>query len=638
MNKKRRMAVRISIGFKLMVLLPAAILIAVAIVGMVFVHSAEDALKNRILRSLDAVATAKARRITSLVEQDFERVALIASRTRMRECLLAIQEGAPNTDQLTTEMAQSLHDALHSLEFLQEVSVADATGRVVASTNPSLIGEDLSHAPWFSQAKSSFSLVNVEYRATGLTYDMAAPLRNPKERATLGVIVVRIGLRRLAEVLADRTGLGATGEFILAKRTGDKAEMVGPLRHALPPDATRFLPLDSAIFPPLLLAIEHKEGITVAKDYRGVEVLAAFRHVPVGDWGLVAKIDTQEAFQPIHALRKKVALLGTLLAGIGAFFAYLASRFVSQPIRELQNGVTRIADGQLDYRLNVRSHDEIGELGLAFNQMAARLEKDSANRKQAEEEREQLIAKLEAQNSELDRFTYTVSHDLKSPLITIQGYVGMLLEDLSESDNSSARSDLACISKAADKMGSLLKNLLELSRLGRFANPPELVSLKELANEALELVHGKLEQRGVEIHVHQDLPEVYGDRTRLLQVLQNLIDNAVKYMGDEPEPRIEIGKRQDQRENVFFIRDNGIGIDSLHCERIFELFDQLNPREEGSGIGLALVRRIIQLHGGRIWVESDGDGRGSTFCFTVSASPEMDQLPQEASATTGSQE
>ena len=249
---------------------------------------------------------------------------------------------------------------------------------------------------------------------------------------------------------------------------------------------------------------------------------------------------------------------------------------------------------------------------------------DITAHKRAEQEREKLIARLEAQNAELERFTYTVSHDLKSPLITIKGYLGILSEDLAETDAEFVREDLARISNAADKMGHLLEDLLELSRIGRLMNPPEVVPMGELVADALALLQGPLEDKGVKTVVHPELPAVRGDRTRLLEVLQNLIDNAVKYMGDQAQPRIEIGVRQEGNEAVCFVRDNGIGIEPRFHQKVFGLFDQLDPSAGGTGIGLALVKRIVEVHGGRIWIESKGVGHGSTFCFTIPSRPESE--------------
>ena len=121
----------------------------------------------------------------------------------------------------------------------------------------------------------------------------------------------------------------------------------------------------------------------------------------------------------------------------------------------------------------------------------------------------------------------------------------------------------------------------------------------------------------IQVDVEKDLPIVMGDRPRLVEVMQNLIDNAAKFMGDQPAPLIEIGAQKYGNEHAFFVRDNGIGISASYHERIFGLFDKLDPRSEGTGVGLALAKRIVEVHGGRIWVESEGKGKGSMFCFTL---------------------
>lgn len=242
---------------------------------------------------------------------------------------------------------------------------------------------------------------------------------------------------------------------------------------------------------------------------------------------------------------------------------------------------------------------------------------DITERKRAEADREELIQQLEAQNAELERFTYTVSHDLKSPLITIKGFLGIMADDLKEGDVEAVVDGLRRIASAADKMDELLKDLLELSRIGRIVNRSARVSIGQLAEDAVEIVRGQIDGKGVQVRIASNLPTAYGDPVRLLEVLQNLIDNAVKYMGDVADPVVEIGCRGDAGEAVCYVRDNGVGIDPNHLERIFELFQQLDPNVEGSGIGLALVKRIVELHNGRIWFESEGLGHGSTCCFTL---------------------
>ncbi len=259
----------------------------------------------------------------------------------------------------------------------------------------------------------------------------------------------------------------------------------------------------------------------------------------------------------------------------------------------------------------------------------------------SEAERQALIRQLEEKNDELKRYTYTVSHDLKSPLITIQGFLGLIERSAREGKLERLRSDMARIDGAVEKMRELLDNLLQLSRVGRMVNPPVHASFSDLAREAAKIVLRSSAEQPVEVEIAPDLPPVYGDRPRLVQVLFHLLENAVKFIGDPDAPRIEIGCRQEAggpgsgepgepgeaasgpqgRTPVFYVRDNGIGVDPRFHEKIFGLFDQLEKSTPGTGIGLTLVKRIVELHDGRVWIESEGEGKGSCFCLTLPAAP-----------------
>lgn len=230
--------------------------------------------------------------------------------------------------------------------------------------------------------------------------------------------------------------------------------------------------------------------------------------------------------------------------------------------------------------------------------------------------RQRLIQELESQKAELERFTYTVSHDLKSPLITIAGFLGFLEQSAHQGDTARLQADITRITAAVARMRQLLDELLELSRIGRLMNPPEQLHFAWIVAEALTLLKGRLDARKVAVCVQHDLPQVYGDPVRLREVVQNLVENAVKFLGPQPEPQICIGVREQDGEPVFYVQDNGIGIAPEYQQRIFGLFDKLDPQSEGTGVGLALVKRIVEVHGGRIWVEST-PGQGATFCFTL---------------------
>jgi PAS domain S-box-containing protein len=237
--------------------------------------------------------------------------------------------------------------------------------------------------------------------------------------------------------------------------------------------------------------------------------------------------------------------------------------------------------------------------------------------KQAEAEREALITELESKNAELEQFTYTVSHDLKSPLVTIRGFLGFLEKDALAGNMERVRSDIVRIVESTERMQTLLRDLLELSRIGRLKNPSELIPFNAIVEDALKLVEGQLVEQKPSIHTMPDMPLVYGDRLRLVEVMQNLLDNAIKFSMKADRSHIDVGLRAKDDEQVFFVRDNGIGIAPEFHDRVFGLFNKLDPTMEGTGIGLTLVKRIIEIHGGRIWIESTGNGTGATFCFTL---------------------
>lgn len=234
-----------------------------------------------------------------------------------------------------------------------------------------------------------------------------------------------------------------------------------------------------------------------------------------------------------------------------------------------------------------------------------------------------LLKELQAKNEELQNFTYTVSHDLRSPLITIAGFLGYLEQDARNGKTEKVQMDIQRLNEAVFKMQRLLRELLELSRIGRLLNPPEVAPFGEIVRDALQLLEGRLMERRIKVLVHPSLPEVHGDRVRLMEVVQNLVDNSTKYMGGQTDPQIEIGVETENETPVFFVRDNGIGIEPSQQGRVFELFTKLDANTDGTGIGLALAKRIIEVHGGRIWIESGGKNKGTAFLFTLANAPQQ---------------
>ena len=316
------------------------------------------------------------------------------------------------------------------------------------------------------------------------------------------------------------------------------------------------------------------------------------------------------------------------LVGKTCHQAYHGSDHVCDPcpsLRAIETGRRQVAEVPLTKPdkagwLELISHPMKDETGQVYG--VVEYVRDISERKAFEAEQARLINELETKNEELEQFAYTVSHDLKSPLITIKGFLGLVEQGISSGDNEGVLSDLARIKTAAEKMGRLLDELLDLSRVGRLVNPPEEASFGSLVRDAVELVSGQIMEVGVNVEINDNLPSIYGDRQRLLEVVQNLLENAIKFMGDQPEPRIEIGALMGAGHVTYYVADNGQGIDPLHQEKIFNLFDKLDRDSSGTGVGLALVKRIVETHRGWVWVESDGPGMGTVFYFTLPVKPE----------------
>ncbi len=232
-------------------------------------------------------------------------------------------------------------------------------------------------------------------------------------------------------------------------------------------------------------------------------------------------------------------------------------------------------------------------------------------------ERKRREQELADRTREMERFTYAASHDLRSPLVTVTTFLGYLKEDLASGDTGSALGDMEYIEAAAAKMGKLLDELLRLSRVGRVISNPAVTSFRQIVDEALVAVAGAIAERHVAVNIQDGDIAMFGDVPRLVEVWQNLIENAVKFMGDQAAPRIEIGFTGTGKETTFFVRDNGVGIAPQHRSRVFGMFDKLDPRSPGTGMGLALVKRIVEVHDGTITVESGDAHGGASFVFTM---------------------
>ena len=299
-------------------------------------------------------------------------------------------------------------------------------------------------------------------------------------------------------------------------------------------------------------------------------------------------------------LSNLVALI-LLILGITILF-----RGITQPLGHLVGVIEKVGQGDLTARVSSRlvdRGDEMGVLGRSFNRMSEELARSH----------EHLEDEVKARTAELEAFIYTVSHDLKSPVVSMNGMASMLKEEYGGQVDETARHYIDRIIGNANYMEELIQGLLALSRIGRMQERRELVEAKELIQNVLEILHGQLTKQNISVTVQSPLPHFMFNPIQLAQIFQNLISNATKFMGDQPHPQIEIGGRESEDEVEFYVKDNGIGIDPAYHDKIFAIFQRLHDvKVEGTGVGLPIVKKIVDLNGGRIWVESE-KGNGATF-------------------------
>ena len=236
----------------------------------------------------------------------------------------------------------------------------------------------------------------------------------------------------------------------------------------------------------------------------------------------------------------------------------------------------------------------------------------------ARDDLHRLNTDLEAANKELETFSYSVSHDLRAPLRAVDGFSSMLLEEFSPQMPPEAKLLLNNVRTSAKQMGQLIDDLLRFSSLGRQALSKRSVNISAHVHEVLEELRKKQADRRIEVRI-SELPDCVGDPSLLRQVLVNLLSNAFKFTRQREKAMIEVGCRQQGVENVYFVRDNGAGFDMRHADKLFGVFQRFHRADEfeGTGVGLSIVQRIIQRHGGRIWAEAEV-GKGATFYFTLS--------------------
>jgi signal transduction histidine kinase len=433
-----------------------------------------------------------------------------------------------------------------------------------------------------------------------------------KDGIITGFIAVRLDTEKIYALTSDYSGLGETGEILLGLKIDTDVVFANPLRHDRSAAFSKKIAIGSPLALPVQQAAQGIDGSGISTDYRGEKILAVWKYLPSSRWGLVAKIDTKEAFAPVIAVRDWTLFICIVTACAGLLAAFYVSKSIARPMQMLQKGVEIVGSGNLDFRVGMSSNDEIGRLSRAFDAMTENLKKITSSR----DELNNVTTELERSNQELQQFAYVASHDLQEPLRMVAGFTSLLERRYKDKLDQDAQEFINFAVDGAVRMQRLIDDLLAYSRVGSHHIPFEAVDCNCLLDQAISNLQVAIEESHAVI-TRGNLPTVTCNGLQMIQLFQNLISNAVKFRGAEP-PRIHIAAARRGEEWLFSCRDNGIGIDPQYHDRVFKIFQRLHSRDEyaGTGIGLALCMKIVELHKGRIWMESEL-GKGATFYFTL---------------------
>ena len=343
----------------------------------------------------------------------------------------------------------------------------------------------------------------------------------------------------------------------------------------------------------------------------GQEVYAAIQPIGNSPWRVLVEYSKTTALMAANSFLEWIFIIGGIIMALAIFITWLVSRNIIQPLNQLTGAASAIALGNYSSPVNVDRSDELGILARAFKGMAEQVQ---LTHTQLENKVQQRTAQLEKVNEELEAFSYSVSHDLRAPLRSIAGFTTILEEEYINKLDPEAKRLINIIKNNSLKMGNLIDDLLAFSRLGR----NELLKISVNTHEMVEDIINTLNNKSNISWKIQRLPNLWGDENTMRQVWINLLSNAIKYSGNNEQPRIEVGAFEKDGHSIFFVRDNGVGFNPKYAANLFKVFQRLHSAVhfEGTGIGLAIVEKIISRHGGAVWAEAE-ENKGACFYFSI---------------------
>lgn len=623
---------KLKIAHKLVVLFLVISVVPLLLFSTAMYFYTKAQLERKTLASLEAVTNSRAAHINRTIQfrqeqaKEFAGGALLRRLTEVGSndpsIIQGIQEDIDSTFNDLKLNPTSNYQSIDQTTDIDIIGVWDVHGNIIANTRKELIGKKmpLEYLRHVHETGTYFG----GFQEDPLTHENylihLEEIRNWKSGLIVGALSLQIRAEVLNQITSSLEGLGATGETYLVN---DKYLMITPSRFNKDSIMNTRVLTEGA-----QACFKGHRAPATYKNYRDIQVLGVQKYLSDENWCLLGEIEASEAFAPVKAFRNRTLYMGGFLIIVIFVFASVGSRFFTRPILRLHEASQKVAGGDYTTQVEIESQDEIGGLAQAFNDMTKSLSNFTS---QLEEKSKTLFKhlaistrqrkELKAVNEELDGFVYTASHDLRAPLRAISSFASFLEEDYKNKLDAQGQDYLLEVRKAANKMNTLIEDLLMLSRISRIKNPYEDVNISKLLDSVLERLKFDIKQNNVELKMQSNLPVVYCDRIKMEEVFLNLMNNAIKFSSKKPvgdHPIVEVSFKEDAEQFVFCVRDNGIGIDPKFHQQIFGMFKRLHADKEyeGTGAGLSIIKKVIDGHQGKIWIES-ALGSGAAFYFTI---------------------
>lgn len=605
-------------------------------------YSGKNAIKERVIEQLTSIADLKKSELTNWLEERLTDTSVIARNKVLAAAVTSLiqqRRRFETIDQLIRSKTDQTNymrilDNLHILKQFYKhyniISIIDgANGEVLISTYPNIIGKTVESYRSYVNIleKKDIAVKDIHTSEfTGqnfITYFcpvcMTDTMTLESSDVIIGVILLDINIKNSVEpLICNWPGMGKTGETLLVRRDENSIVYLNNLRHREGAALKFTSPVHATHDIPSVLSSAGEEGIKESTDYRNVSVLSAYRHIPVLNWGLVAKQDLTEAFAPIEKLKARVIVLIIICISIVAAIGILVTSRITKPILQLARGAKAIASGNLDQRIPVISQNEVGLLAREFNQMAEKLKESYSNLEQKVEERTAQLLRAE-RLAAVGELAADVAHEINNPLGGLQNFASMLK---SEPENITQTEKYAALMlEGLKRVEMIVKRLLTFSR--PYAIRIGENDIHKIINSSLEFIEHRIDPNQVFIRKEfsELLPPVFIDADHISQVFINVMVNAIESMpnGGTMTIRTDICKDHERCVAVS-ITDAGYGICSEIKNKIFEpFFTTKNKKgEKGLGMGLAISKRIVEDHRGKISVESKPGG-GTTFVICLPA-------------------